>query len=236
MLAGVDHLPHTYNREHQAFSKGEPEWGAHLADELERLVALHGANTIAAVFVEPMAGSTGGAAAAQGLSAEAARDLRQIQNPAGVRRGHHRLRPARPCLRRRTLRRGAGHDHLRQGRDLGLGADGRRAGAQGHLRGLHARAGARGRVLPRLHLFGASARLRRRRSRRSISIATKACSSARRSSSRSGATPRCRSRACRMCSTSAASASPSASISHRSPTESANAAIEAMDAASTRRG
>jgi beta-alanine--pyruvate transaminase len=58
MLAGVDHLPHTYNREQQAFSKGEPEWGAHLADELERLVALHGDNTIAAVFVEPMAGST----------------------------------------------------------------------------------------------------------------------------------------------------------------------------------
>jgi beta-alanine--pyruvate transaminase len=58
MLAGVDHLPHTYNRENQAFSKGEPEWGAHLADELERLVALHGDNTIAAVFVEPMAGST----------------------------------------------------------------------------------------------------------------------------------------------------------------------------------
>jgi beta-alanine--pyruvate transaminase len=58
MLAGVDHLPHTYSREHQAFSKGEPEWGAHLADELERLVALNGDNTIAAVFVEPMAGST----------------------------------------------------------------------------------------------------------------------------------------------------------------------------------
>ncbi|MFZ5690417.1 MAG: aspartate aminotransferase family protein [Pseudomonadota bacterium] len=58
MLAGVDHLPHTYNREAQAFSKGEPDWGAHLADELERLVALHGDNTIAAVFVEPMAGST----------------------------------------------------------------------------------------------------------------------------------------------------------------------------------
>jgi len=58
MLAGVDHLPHTYNREHQAFSKGEPDWGEHLADELERLVALHGDTTIAAVFVEPMAGST----------------------------------------------------------------------------------------------------------------------------------------------------------------------------------
>ena len=59
LLAGVDHLPHTYNREHQAFSKGEPEWGAHLADELERLVALHDASTIAAVIVEPMGGSTG---------------------------------------------------------------------------------------------------------------------------------------------------------------------------------
>ena len=59
LLAGVDHLPHTYNREQQAFSKGEPEWGAHLADELERIVALHDASTIAAVIVEPMAGSTG---------------------------------------------------------------------------------------------------------------------------------------------------------------------------------
>jgi beta-alanine--pyruvate transaminase len=59
LLAGVDHLPHTYSREHQAFTKGEPEWGAHLADELERIVALHDASTIAAVIVEPMAGSTG---------------------------------------------------------------------------------------------------------------------------------------------------------------------------------
>ncbi len=59
LLAGVDHLPATYSREHQAFTKGEPEWGAHLADELERIVALHDATTIAAVIVEPMAGSTG---------------------------------------------------------------------------------------------------------------------------------------------------------------------------------
>jgi len=59
LLAGVDHLPHTYNREHHAFTKGEPDWGAHLADDLERLVALHDASTIAAVIVEPMAGSTG---------------------------------------------------------------------------------------------------------------------------------------------------------------------------------
>jgi beta-alanine--pyruvate transaminase len=59
LLAGVDHLPATYSREHQAFTKGEPEWGAHLADDLERIVALHDASTIAAVIVEPMAGSAG---------------------------------------------------------------------------------------------------------------------------------------------------------------------------------
>jgi beta-alanine--pyruvate transaminase len=59
LLTGVDHLPATYDREHQAFSKGEPEWGAHLADDLQRIIALHDASTIAAVIVEPMAGSTG---------------------------------------------------------------------------------------------------------------------------------------------------------------------------------
>lgn len=59
MLAGVDHLPHTYSREHQRYANGEPAWGAHLAEDLERLVALHDASTIAAVIVEPMAGSTG---------------------------------------------------------------------------------------------------------------------------------------------------------------------------------
>ena len=59
MLAGVDHLPHTHNLEKNAFSKGQPEWGAHLADELERIVTLHDASTIAAVIVEPVAGSTG---------------------------------------------------------------------------------------------------------------------------------------------------------------------------------
>jgi beta-alanine--pyruvate transaminase len=59
LLAGVDHLPTTYDREKQAFSKGEPEYGANFAEALENLVNLHGANTIAAVIVEPMAGSTG---------------------------------------------------------------------------------------------------------------------------------------------------------------------------------
>ncbi len=66
LLAGVDHLPSTYNREQQAFTKGEPAWGAHLADELERIVTLHDASTVAAVIVEPMAGSTGVLPAPQG--------------------------------------------------------------------------------------------------------------------------------------------------------------------------
>jgi beta-alanine--pyruvate transaminase len=59
VLAGVDHLPHTYNLAEQAFSRGQPAWGGHLADELENIVQIHGAETIAAVIVEPMAGSTG---------------------------------------------------------------------------------------------------------------------------------------------------------------------------------
>jgi beta-alanine--pyruvate transaminase len=59
LLTGVDHLPHTHSLEHNAFSRKQPEWGAHLADELERIVALHDASNIAAVIVEPVAGSTG---------------------------------------------------------------------------------------------------------------------------------------------------------------------------------
>jgi beta-alanine--pyruvate transaminase len=59
LLTGVDHLPHTHNLEHNAFSRQQPEWGAHLADDLERIVALHDASNIAAVIVEPVAGSTG---------------------------------------------------------------------------------------------------------------------------------------------------------------------------------
>ena len=46
MMPGVDHLPHTHNLKEMAFSKGMPAWGAHLADELERIVALHDASTI----------------------------------------------------------------------------------------------------------------------------------------------------------------------------------------------
>ena len=59
LLAGVDHLRHTHDLSRNAFSRGVPEHGAELADDLERMVALHDASTIAAVIVEPVAGSTG---------------------------------------------------------------------------------------------------------------------------------------------------------------------------------
>ena len=80
LLAGVDHLPATYDREKQAFSKGEPDHGAHFADELENLVNLHGANTIAAVIVEPMAGSTGVIPAPKGYL----KKLREITQKHGI--------------------------------------------------------------------------------------------------------------------------------------------------------
>src|SRR3981081_3896075 len=80
LLAGVDHLPATYNPAHQAFTKGRPERGANLTDDLERIVALHDASTIAAVIVEPMAGSTGVLPAPQGYLQR----LRQICDKYGI--------------------------------------------------------------------------------------------------------------------------------------------------------
>lgn len=59
LLNGVDHLPHTYQPEHGRFIKGEPEHGLESAEALERIITLHDASTIAAVIVEPVAGSTG---------------------------------------------------------------------------------------------------------------------------------------------------------------------------------
>ena len=59
LLAGVDHIRHTHDLARNAFSRCEPAHGAELADDLERLVVLHDASTIAAVIVEPVAGSTG---------------------------------------------------------------------------------------------------------------------------------------------------------------------------------
>jgi beta-alanine--pyruvate transaminase len=59
LLPQVDHLPHTHGIAENYFSRGQPTHGAQLADELETIVAQHGAETIAAVIVEPVAGSTG---------------------------------------------------------------------------------------------------------------------------------------------------------------------------------
>ncbi|OJW73794.1 MAG: aspartate aminotransferase family protein [Sphingomonadales bacterium 63-6] len=59
LLPGVDHLRHTHDPARNAFSRGQPLHGAELAEDLERLIALHGAETIAAVIVEPVSGSTG---------------------------------------------------------------------------------------------------------------------------------------------------------------------------------
>ncbi len=59
LIPGVDHLRHTLDLEHNAFSRGLPEWGTHLADDLERLAGLHDGSNIAALIVEPVAGSAG---------------------------------------------------------------------------------------------------------------------------------------------------------------------------------
>lgn len=59
LLPGIDHLPHTHNLEKNAFTKGQPAYDTSLADQLERIIALHDASNIAAVIVEPVAGSTG---------------------------------------------------------------------------------------------------------------------------------------------------------------------------------
>ena len=80
MMPGVDHLPHTFDPSKMGYSRGQPEWGAHLADELERLVALHDASNIAAVIVEPMQGSTGVIVPPKGYLAR----LREICNKHGI--------------------------------------------------------------------------------------------------------------------------------------------------------
>ncbi len=80
LLPGVDHLPHTHNLLKNAFSRGEPDFGAELADELERLVTLHDASTIAAVIIEPVSGSTGVLVPPKGYL----KKLRQICDKHGI--------------------------------------------------------------------------------------------------------------------------------------------------------
>ena len=80
MLGGVDHIRHTHDPARNAFSVGQPAHGAEFADDLERLVALHDASTIAAVIVEPVAGSTGVLVPPQGYLQR----LREICDKHGI--------------------------------------------------------------------------------------------------------------------------------------------------------
>ena len=80
LLPQVDLLPHTHDPDHNAFSKGEPGWGGHLADALEEMVAKHGERAIAAVMVEPVAGSTGILVPPQGYL----KRLREICDDHGI--------------------------------------------------------------------------------------------------------------------------------------------------------
>ena len=158
LLPQVDHLPHTHDLARNAFSRGEPTHGAELADDLERIVRERGAETIAAVIVEPMAGSTGVLDSAEGLPHAASRAVRQARHPADLRRSHHGIRPTRRSVRRRLLRRDAGPDDGGEGPNECRGSHGGRVRSARHLR--HRRQlGAGGhRALSRLHVLGAPAR------------------------------------------------------------------------------
>ena len=119
LLAGVDHLPHTYNRGEQAFTEGRAGLGRRISPmSWSAIIALHDGSTIAAVIVEPMAGSTGVLPPPKGYLQK----LRQICDRHGILlifdeviTGFGRLGFA---VRGRALRRRAGHDHLRQGGEL----------------------------------------------------------------------------------------------------------------------
>ena len=103
---------------------------------------------------------------AEGLSRAHPRDLRQARHPAHLRRGHHRLRPTRRIVRGDEVQRHAGHDDGREGHHQRGGADGRGLRARQHLRDGRQRRRRRHRAVPRLHVFGPSARRGRRDSRR----------------------------------------------------------------------
>ncbi len=175
LLPGVDHLPQTWNLKEQAFSRGQPQWGAHLADELERIVALHDASTIAAVIVEPVAGSAGVLVPPVGYLER----LREITSRHGILlifdeviTGFGRI--GKPF----------GWQQLGVMPDLVTTAKGINSGTV-PMGAVFAREGIyetfmqgpqrRDRVRARLHVLGASAGLRRCARRRSTSTATRAC-------------------------------------------------------------
>ena len=168
-----------------AFTRGQPRSGAQLADALEDLVRTHGAHTIAAVIVEPVAGSTGVLVPPVGYLER----LREICDQHGILLIFDEvitgLRPTRLGVRRHQVRRDAGHDDARERHHQRRGADGRRVSAARHLR--------RDRRERRRRASSCFTGIRTRaiRSppprawRRSISTRRRGCSIARRRSSRS---------------------------------------------------
>jgi len=141
LLPFVDHLPSTYNRAEMAFSRGQPNWGAHLADELTRLIALHDASTIAAVIVEPVAGSTGVLIPPQGYLQRLRQICDEARHPVDLRRSDQRVRPRRCLVRGKAAGRDARSDHQRQRLDQWRRADGRDLRARARLRSDDAGAG-----------------------------------------------------------------------------------------------
>ncbi len=131
LLPGVDHLPHTHDLAKNAFSRGLPEHGAELADELETLVTLHDASNIAAVIVEPLAGSTGVLLPPRGYL----KRLREICDRHGILLIFDEVitgfgRTGRG-VRLGGVRRQARHDHPGKGPDQWLHPDGRGTGHEG---------------------------------------------------------------------------------------------------------
>ena len=156
MIPGVDHLAHTHDLKRNAFTRGVPAHGAELADELERLVALHDASTIAAVIVEPIAGSTGVVLPPQGYL----KRLREICDKHGILlifdeviTGFGRTGSAFAAQEF-----GVTPDIITCAKGLTNGCvpDGRGARLEEDLRRVHAGPAGRHRAVPRLHLFRAS--------------------------------------------------------------------------------
>jgi 4-aminobutyrate aminotransferase-like enzyme len=158
LLPGTDdHLPLPYDRATMAFTRGHPEKGADYADALDGLVALHGAETIAAVIVEPMSGSAGVFAPPK----DYLKRLRAACDRHNILLIFDEVITGFGRVGARALWCDAGHHHLCQGRDQRRRANGRYDREQHDSRSLHARPRARHRAVPRQYLFRPSAGLRR---------------------------------------------------------------------------